>query len=120
MKIPTKIDWLITDKPDCQIRALANATSMSYESAEDLLTRLGWSIYNRGVFIDKAEQLPGLLRPVELPAAKISLARFIQSHPTGRFICRKPRHVFAVVDGFKIDFTDTNYRISAAWEIITR
>lgn len=119
MKIPTKIDWLLTDKPDCQIRALANATSMSYESSLDLLSRLGWDIHHRGLFVDKAEQLPGLLRPVELPAAKISLAWFIQSHPTGRFICRKPRHVFAVVDGFKIDFIDTNNRINAAWEIIT-
>ena len=118
MKIPYKIDWLINNKPDCQIRALANATSMSYDSALDLLSRLGWNIYNRGLFYDKTEQLPGLLRPVQLPAAKISLARFIRSHPTGRFICHRPRHVFAVVDGFKIDFDGVNNRINAAWEVI--
>lgn len=119
-----KIESLSLDRNDCTVRALSNASGISYVSAYSIMKQAGREDGHG------ANMESGLLRFVWVTSrryhsvpvpAKYTLAQFAEDHPEGKYIIRLANrpHVLAVVNGVAFD----NYRpqprmeISAVWRI---
>lgn len=117
-------------KNDCTVRALATVLDISFdESYEFLLTR------GRGAHRGAPNDWLSKKKPNEVlgrtltwhsfPAVKgeprMSIGRFVNTYPDGRWIIRISKHVAAVVDGCLYDdATDENDHarcVYGAWEV---
>jgi len=114
---------------DCTVVALANAASLPYEQAHNILRKSGredgdthWM--EQGLAVYESEKLGNVIAF----ETRAMLDDFLKEHPEGRFIARKQGHVFAVVDGivhediiFSRSSTLSRYtRILKSWRIIPR
>jgi hypothetical protein len=93
----------IDELNDCTVRALANATGLTYESSHELLAESGRKQY-KGHYIHTLYDaiVSKGVWVKDCAAGKVStitVARFISENPTGSYICLIRGHVFAVVDG---------------------
>lgn len=104
---------------DCTVRALANATGLSYHDAYTLAAdagrKPGRGIHSK-VLIARAK-LRGL-RFRKLRFGQRTVARFIREYPRGRFYVHVYAHAFAIVNGDVSDRTGDMRRITGAWEFI--
>lgn len=109
---------------DCSVRALSNASGIPYETSEAMHKRNG-RVDNKGTtpavlhktYAEAGFELQGVygdtqqawfLRNVFKTNDKqdnkgTTLAKFVQQHKTGTYICLIRGHAFAVVDGAIID-----------------
>jgi len=114
---------------DCTVVALANAASLPYKQAHDILQKSGREDGNthwmeQGLAVYESEKFGDVI------SFKIDarLADFLREHPEGRFIVRKRGHVFAVVDGIvhediifsEISTLSRYNHILKSWRIIPR
>lgn len=93
-------------KNDCTVRALALTRGMRYDAAYDQLKAFGRGCGER---FDMARWLNGQswANKIAFPAVKgqprMNPAEFCRLHPSGTYICRVAKHVFAVIDGVVMD-----------------
>ena len=105
---------------DCAVRALALSTKINYGDAHDMLrergrrdrrgTRTAWlessltSLASLGVKWNKMEE-----------GRHLTLAQFIASHRTGRYIVITRSHGLALIDGVIHDSFSTGARVRIRW-----
>jgi hypothetical protein len=111
--VPASASHLWSERNDCVVRALANATGLTYEDAHDLVKwhgrRNGKATYRTDELLDSL--FPGMRifsikafrHDPLMMACPTTLGQFIIRHPTGRFVCLKRGHAFAVVNGVVLD-----------------
>ncbi len=109
-------------RDDCTVRTLAIALRFKYDEAYDLLAGAGRKC-SRGFRLSDWLNTQPFARKMPFPAVKgerrMNPHRFCRDYPTGTFICKVAKHVFAVVDGVVHDtFENPPDRcIYTAWEI---
>lgn len=121
----------IKDRNDCTVRALALATGTSYEEAHSALAeddrqigkghdfkgwlyRLAWQGKNYHGFI-----FDWVAFKAERGNSRMTRERFCREYPTGTYILREAKHVFAVIDGVAHD-TAKSYDgrcVYGAWKV---
>jgi len=107
---------------DCTVRAVALARNIPYDAAYDLLHEAGRKC-SRGFHVQRWLGDQAWATKIPFPAVKgqprMNPATFTKQLPTGRFICRVAKHVFAVIDGVVHDsFENRPDRcIYTAWAI---
>lgn len=91
---------------DCTVRALALARGLSYDEAYDLLMAAGRGC-SRGFHLGDWLKVQSWAKKTSFQAIKgqkrMNPVRFCAEHPTGTFICKAAKHVFAVIDGVLLD-----------------
>lgn len=137
-----KFDAGVVDRPkhapkgDCQVRALATATWMSWTDAWEVLYKAQKE--SKACHFTLVEELRNpngllrwqigtpmdvkVLRQIDFPAKKgksrMTGAEFCKKYKKGRFILRLAHHVVAVKDGVFYDLSDcTRSCVYTAWEI---
>lgn len=126
--------WVMTDggrstskrprqKNDCTCRALAIALNISYDAAYDMLHEAGRKCSRGFKFSDWVAKQPFATK-ISFPAVKgqrrMNPASFTAQFPTGVYICKVAKHVFAVIDGVVHDvFENSPDRcIYTAWAVV--
>lgn len=112
----------IKDKNNCTVRALAIAANLPYEFADKIATEAGRK-RNKGM---QTGDLMSLAATKGVASNRntcaMTLKRFLQMYPTGRYVCRKAKHAFAVIDGVVHDEggrMSEKVRLTCFWEIKT-
>ena len=112
-------------KNDCAVRAVALAFGILYDDAYDRMALCGRMPHcgvSRGVFA-QISVLGCRLRWRSFPAVKgqtrMNPGKFCAQFPTGRWIVRTAKHVFAVVNGVVLDTASPcpGRCIYGAWEV---
>lgn len=109
-------------KDDCTVRAMAITLARPYDMVYDMLAAAGRQC-NWRFRIDDWLNVQPFARRFAFPAVKVERrmnpVAFCEAHPSGRYICRVAKHVFAVVDGVVHDaFENRSDRcIYTAWKI---
>lgn len=107
---------------DCTVRALAIAAGVPYDSAYDLLKKLG---RKSGVGFRLGDWLIDQSWATKLPFPAVKGQRrmnpdsFAQTFPGGVFICKTAKHVYCVLDGVVQDTVENDPMrcIYTAWKI---
>lgn len=130
-----KYDAGVVDRPknapkgDCQVRALATATGMSWMECWELLYEHQAKIKScdfqlvRGLRDKDLVSDVTILRQIDFPAkkgtARMTPNQFCKKHKKGRFILRLAHHVVAVKDGVFYDLWDCGGScVYTAWEVL--
>jgi hypothetical protein len=109
-------------KNDCTVRALATARRIDYDTAYDLLVQAGRKCGSGFKFADFIKKEQWALK-ISFPAVKgqgrMNVAKFVEDHKEGTFICKVSKHVFTVIDGVVFDETDIapDRCVYTAWRI---
>ncbi|MDK9702457.1 MAG: hypothetical protein OEL20_04905 [Sulfuritalea sp.] len=109
-------------KNDCTVRAVALVRHLSYDDAYDLLAAAGRECRRGFNIVDWLATQPWA-RKIPFPAVKgkprMNPATFVKQFPTGTYICRVAKHVFAVRNGVVLDDFENipNRCIYSAWAI---
>jgi hypothetical protein len=112
-------------KNDCTVRALSLAVGIPYDRAHDELALAGRKYGSRFVF-DANSYDGAILRWRSFQAVKgtrrMTPGRFCAEHPTGRWIVKTAKHVFAVVGGVILDetFPRLDRCVYGAWEVVEK
>jgi len=115
------------DTKSCTVNALAIVTGLPWQEAQRLLAEAGRRA-NKGFAISAAARngtvrgwrftnvMPTYLGMDSLNT-KLSLCRFVRTHPRGRFYLSTRRHAFALIDGKINDWLQTskNAKLTHAW-----
>ena len=107
---------------DCTIRALALCANIKYDVAHKVGKDAGRK--NRCRFstvkLIKEAKKNGL-KFFQCVRSSVTISKFIQRNPKGRFYCRRSGHAFALVDGVILDTTPNSayQRITHAWEFVS-
>lgn len=93
-------------KNDCTVRAIALARNLPYDEAYELLALAGRKCA-KGFVLKTWLKEQSWATMISFPAIKgqrrMNPATFVQNYPTGRYICKTAKHVFAVIDGVVYD-----------------
>ena len=114
----------IVDRNNCTVRALAIAANVPYKFADEIATKAGRK-RNKGMHTFKLMQhasISGIKSQSSGLGRSITVARFLQLNPQGRFVCRISKHAFAVVDGVIHDQSRAigeRCRITQYWAMLT-
>jgi hypothetical protein len=112
-----------TERNDCLVRAIAIAGQISYQDAHDLARWHGrrnkGATHQSTLLIDalfphcRLDALAGLAR------CQWTLGQFIKQNLTGRFICFKRGHAFAVIDSIVYDtgVMGTKTKLLTIWKV---
>lgn len=115
------------EKNDCAVRAFA-ALGVSYKEAHARMAELGRkrgkgiNTYRLVELMDSKDVLG--LRFETIPEihcnSRVTLGRFLNEHPVGRYFCHKASHVFAVVDGKVLDSWRMGNRclVDRVWRVL--
>lgn len=129
----------LSEKNDCIVHALSNATALNYDEAHKIAVAGGRRI-GRGahsaLILKKAEELTPFrfVKVVDATAAKIAkilskplpvtdgqmtLKAFLRKYPKGNFYAQMRGHAFAVVDGQPIDDIRLReqFMVKQAWRV---
>ncbi len=110
---------------DCTVTALAVVAELTYGATRILLASAGrrsghkfglfkWLSAQATMFCDPTF---GEYRAVQISGCEGTLAQFLHKHPTGRFLCSKRGHAFAVIDGTAINAcSGMRTQILQAWK----
>lgn len=104
------------ENSDCTVKALAVAYSVGYEWAHAVLKEHGRKnregIYTRDVFPVVLTNM-GIKHRVGPYSAtnKVSLKKFCEAHPKGRYVVTSSGHAMAVIDGVVYDWGDKPRRM---------
>lgn len=110
---------------DCEIRAIAKATKLSWNKVVQSLADIGietgcspFVVNAYGLFLERKgfKKRP---QPRHLDNTKYTLREFILEHPKGRYVINMPHHVTVVVDGKNYDIWDctkSSSKIGNYWE----
>lgn len=109
-------------KQDCTVRAIAIALVVPYDVAYDMIKDAGRKASRRfrlSDWLDTREWAARIPFPAIKGERRMNPAVFVERFPTGTFICKVARHVFAVIDGVVFDeFENRPDRcIYTAWRI---
>lgn len=109
-------------KNDCTVRALALARRLSYDEAYGILAEAGRSCSAKFMFnewINRQEFAKKISFPAVKGESRMNPPKFCRQFPSGRYICKTAKHVFAVIDGVVYDdhVTYDERCIYSAWEI---
>lgn len=114
----------IQDTNNCTIRSLAIAANIPYALADEIGTAAGRKRRNgmptKHLMTEAIKW--GIGCEEQYMTSKITIGQFIKSFPQGRFICRKSKHAFAVIDGVVHDsgnIVSMMGRITNYWKITT-
>lgn len=97
---------------DCEIRAIAKATNMSWEAVVRGLAEIGIETgycpfvkESYGLLLERCgfKKKP---QPRHLDNTKYTLREFVREHPRGRYVVNMPHHVTVVVNGKNYDIWD--------------
>lgn len=111
---------------DCQVRALSVARGIRYKDAWDLLYQIQGELracaFPLLQALDNADPRFGPLDPLTFPALRhrprMSVRRFVELYPRGRFILRCAHHVLAVKEGVYYDIEDCGQScVYRAWGV---
>jgi len=109
---------------DCCVIAWATVFQCEYAKAHKYLKEVGGRAPHRGMFqkdIQRCFEGVKLHKWVKGPYSasnKISLKKFINKHPEGRFFVVSRGHAFAVVDGVVLDYKEGLRRqVKHAWRV---
>lgn len=110
-------------KNDCTVRAYAAAFDLPYDEVYDSFAVLGRKCGRGFNFRDFAKTHPRLRWhsfPAEKGKSRMNPAKFGAAYPTGRWIARTAKHVFAIIDGVVIDTHSPSPArcIYGAWEVL--
>ncbi len=116
----------IKDTNNCTIRALSLAANIPYELADKIGIEAG-RVRGKGMYTRDLmnQSLHHGIRfnysALKLHKASITIGKFIERNPKGRFVCRMSKHAFAVIDGVVHDSGSlkAGCRITDVWEITT-
>lgn len=110
---------------DCEIRAIAKATKMSWEAVVKGLAEIGIET-GYSPFVKKAYDLfltrngfKRMPQPRHLDNTKYNLKEFIAEHPRGIYVVDMPNHVTVVVNGKNYDIWDctkVNRKVGNYWK----
>jgi hypothetical protein len=111
----------IQDTRNCTIRALSICANISYKQADEIGTLAG-RIRNKGFYSErliKEATKYGITSKRKVFIPKISVKKFIQNYPTGRFFCVRRGHAFSIINGTIYDNVKTSGRhmISAIYQM---
>ena len=110
------------DKSDCSVRALAVATSCTYQQASAVFSAAGRQL-KRGTPQDISQKVYAEWLGMRLipEVAGWPLIGFVMAYPKGRFIAHRKGHAFAIVDGVLHDWeagsTKPGSRLKKVWEV---
>jgi hypothetical protein len=106
---------------DCTIRALAVVAGLGYSSAHKIGKDAGRKDKKGFRSFTLIEHCRRIGINFELSKRRsISIKKFLEENPTGRFYARRRGHAFAIVDGVIQDATPHNrplQRITSAWKL---
>lgn len=120
----------ITDKNNCTVCALSNVSGITYHEAH-MITQAAGRKMRKGfktvklmnhIFDNQSNY--GLMfvciMNKDNGSKPISVARFIQENPTGRFYVRRSGHAFAIINGVVHDHLTNKplQRITHAWQFL--
>lgn len=97
---------------DCEIRAIAKATKLSWEEVVRRLAEIGIETgycpfvkESYGLLLERCgfKKKP---QPRHLDNTKYTLREFVKEHPRGRYVVNMPHHVTVVVNGKNYDIWD--------------
>ncbi|NDC19280.1 MAG: hypothetical protein EBZ87_03320 [Microbacteriaceae bacterium] len=113
----------LNEKSDCTIRALAVSAGIDYPVAHRIgrdAGRRNRCGFNVGKLIKEAKK--NGLQFYKVIRSSVTISKFLQRYPKGRFYCRRSGHAFGVIDGVILDTTpNTPYqRITEAYEFIPK
>lgn len=135
----SRYEWYCTDagrsdskrpkqRNDCTVRALTLVAEIPYDEAYDYLAKRGRKC-SRGTFFpkrrgdDSAFGLAFIWQsfPAEKGKRRMNIGDFCEAHPTGTYIARTAKHVFAVIDGVVYDaHRQAPYRcVYGCWKVLT-
>lgn len=111
----------IKDTKNCTIRALSISCGISYKQADEIGTLAGRQ-RNKGFYSEKLMKEAtkhGITYKRKVFIPKISVKKFIQTYPKGRFFCVRRGHAFTFIEGTIYDNVKTSSRhmISAIYEM---
>ena len=101
----------IKDTNNCTVVAIANAFNISYLIADEILNKAGrkrkkgFHVHILMKYIRENTNLKYKKIPLK---KKITIRRFLEQNPIGRFVCVRRGHAFAVICGEVHDHSDTN------------
>jgi hypothetical protein len=101
----------IKDTNNCSVIALAIAFNIHYKIADEITTnagrerRKGFHVYKLMDYVKKETNL--IFRKVPLKK-KITIRRFLEKNPTGRFIVVRRAHAFSIICGEVHDMVEDN------------
>lgn len=109
-------------KDDCTVRALAIACAMPYDEAYDILAQAGRKCSRGFPFAEWINCQPWATK-IAFPAVKgqrrMNPSSFVSVYPSGTYICKVAKHVFAVIDGVLYDTSENppDRCIYTAWAV---
>lgn len=95
---------------DCAVIAFSHAMELDYSIVHDIMKK-GGRQDRRGTYIDrvlkvgggsyqkKAKTIKGRLITYHERTKGQTIQKFLKKNPTGRFVCIRSGHAFAVIDG---------------------
>lgn len=109
------------EKSDCTVKALALAYGTSYDWAHAVLKAYG---RQRGKGLYTHQVFPQVFKDMEIKhkigpytrKERISLKKFCEKHPKGRYVVCSSGHAMAVVDGVVYDWGDKPRRL-VVWAV---
>jgi hypothetical protein len=114
-------------KNDCTVRAVVEATGIAYDAAYDILKEAGRKCSTGFHFKDWAATNPleGFVfkwKPFQAVKGerRMNPVKFCETHPTGTYILKTAKHVFAVKNGKIYDtFCEHDERcVYGCWEVV--
>ena len=116
---------------DCTVRAMCFATNSSYADCHAFLGSVGrrdghgmntsvlTKTMNQPTVMNKKPTKLAYISQPRLGGHSMTIAKFLEHHPTGNYFCLKNGHAFAVVSGAVMDSfrMPAGARIFAAWKI---
>jgi len=108
------------DRRSCTINALSNAAEIPFDVAQQIGFKAG-RVVNRGFqgskLIPVAKRYGVVAR--KLRFKRMTLRKFIKTHPVGRYYVENNRHAFAVVNGAVVDWLENaaGCILEKAWHI---
>ncbi len=113
----------IVDRHNCTIVAIAVAGRISYKLAYSLGVAVGrrrGTGFSSGCIIHEARRIGIRSRIVRLPKpGRITVERFVELHPKGRFYVCATGHALALIDGVIHDqiIVNPRSRVRLAWHV---
>lgn len=111
----------IQDTKNCTIRALSISAGISYKQADKIGTLAGRE-RNKGFYSErlmKEATKHGITSTRKVFIPKISVKKFIEKYPKGRFMCVRRGHCFSIIDGVIYDnvITTTRHLVNCCYEV---
>jgi hypothetical protein len=104
------------ENSDCSIRAVSLVLNIPYEKVHEAFKKAGRKDH-RGIYIKNIMYKVYNLLNVEAKLIKRSGTAYKLSleHPTGKILCSKRGHMFAIIDGVLHNETKSSSIIRGAW-----